>query len=248
MSMTIVHHVREKSQAKGSARTLLLNLAIYANDCCGVAWPSDATLAHDLNLSRQRLHELTTDLEATRQPVTRQASQRQAKGELVILDRPGATNLYCVAWQGKPLGGTSAEHPEAHDSRCPLRDPALWDRCAQRWPDRFPPVAGTGEGSEISDPSGEAQGSEISAGGSEISDGGSQSSLTQKQIKTREKNDAPAALLAHAPDKAEAASPFWCSDCGYSIPTCEHRVLEVARSTPTGAMLRSAPAKKEMRR
>jgi hypothetical protein len=48
--------------------------------------------------------------------------------------------------------------------------------------------------------------------------------------------------------KAETASPFWCPDCGYSIPTCEHRVLEVARSTPTGAMLRSAPAKKEMRR
>jgi hypothetical protein len=44
MSLSIVHHVREKSQSKGSARTLLLNLAIYANDCCGVAWPADATL------------------------------------------------------------------------------------------------------------------------------------------------------------------------------------------------------------
>jgi hypothetical protein len=172
MSMPIVHHVREKSQAKGSARTLLLNLAIYANDCCGVAWPADATLAHDLNLSHQRLHELTTDLEATRQPVTRQASQRQAEGELVILERPGSTNLYCVAWQGKPLGGTSAERPGEHDYRCPLRDPALWDRCAQRWPDRFPPVTSVGGGSEIPDPSGEAQGSEISAGGAEFSDGG----------------------------------------------------------------------------
>ena len=33
MSMTIVQHVREKSQSRSSARTLLLNLSIYANDC-----------------------------------------------------------------------------------------------------------------------------------------------------------------------------------------------------------------------
>ena len=51
MSMSIVHYVREKSQAKGSARTLLLNLAIYANDCCGVAWPADATLYHGTMIS-----------------------------------------------------------------------------------------------------------------------------------------------------------------------------------------------------
>ena len=75
MSMSIVHHVREKSQAKGSARTLLLNLAIYANDCCGVAWPADATLYHDVNVSRQRIHELKNALERT--------------GELVIVERPG---------------------------------------------------------------------------------------------------------------------------------------------------------------
>jgi hypothetical protein len=73
--------------------------SIYANDCCGVAWPSDGTLAHDLNLSRQRLHELTTDLEATRQPVTRKAPHLAAKGELVILERPGATNLYLGIWE-----------------------------------------------------------------------------------------------------------------------------------------------------
>ena len=77
MSISIVHHVREKSQSKGSARTLLLNLAIYANDCCGVAWASDATLYHDVNVSRQRIHELKNVLEAT--------------GELVIVERPGST-------------------------------------------------------------------------------------------------------------------------------------------------------------
>jgi len=86
--MTIVAHVRDKSQSKNSGRALLLNLAIYANDCCGVAWTSDATLYHETNVSRQRIHELKNALEA--------------KGELVILERPGATNLYFVAWQGKP--------------------------------------------------------------------------------------------------------------------------------------------------
>jgi predicted RNA-binding Zn-ribbon protein involved in translation (DUF1610 family) len=49
-------------------------------------------------------------------------------------------------------------------------------------------------------------------------------------------------------EKRETDSPFWCPDCGYSTPTCAHRVLEVARSTPTGAVLRSAPARQEMRR
>src|SRR2546430_17325372 len=105
MSMPIVHHVREKSQAKGSARTLLLNLAIYANDCCGVAWPSDATLYHETNVSRQRIHELKNALEA--------------KGELVILERPGATNLHFVACQGKALAGTSAQDPAHPDAPCP---------------------------------------------------------------------------------------------------------------------------------
>lgn len=90
MSMAIVHHVRQKSQAKGSARTLLFNLALYANDCCGVAWPSNATLFHDVNVSRQRIHELKNALKAA--------------GELVIVEGPGTTNLYFVAWQGRPLG------------------------------------------------------------------------------------------------------------------------------------------------
>jgi hypothetical protein len=216
MSISIVHHVREKSQAKGSARTLLLNLAIYANDCCGVAWPADATLYHDVNVSRQRIHEVKNALERT--------------GELVILARPGDTNLYFVAWAGAPLGGTSAEHPEDHDSRCPLRDPAQWDRCARLWPEHYPPRAGGG--SEFSNPSVQPQ-------GSDFSDRGGQNFLTQKLLKTREKNHAPAAPVAHAPDKAETASPFWCGDCGYAIPACVHRTAY--RVQPRQGVTRPAP-------
>src|SRR5262245_59407861 len=168
MSIPIVEHVREKSNTKGSAGFLLLDLAIYANDCCGVAWPSDETLYHDVHVSRQRIHELKNHLEDI--------------GELVIVERPGFTNLYFVAWDGKPLGGTSAAQPSAYDHRCPLRDPAAWDRCAQRWPDRFPPRADVAGGSEIPDPLPSPATPAIPAGGSEISEGGSEFS----DPKTRE--------------------------------------------------------------
>jgi hypothetical protein len=134
--MSIVHHVREKSQAKGSARTLLLNLAIYANDCGGVAWPADATLYHDINVSRQRIHELKNALEAM--------------GELVILERPGSANLYLVAWQGQPLGGPSRDTGQ-HDPRCPLRRPHLAASGAPLEGNDYPTYDG-GEGSEIPDP------------------------------------------------------------------------------------------------
>lgn len=173
MSMSIVHHVREKSQSKGSARTLLLNLAIYANDCCGVAWPSDATLYHDINVSRQRIHELKNMLERT--------------GELVIVERPGFTNLYCVAWQGKPLGGTSRDTGH-HDPCCPLRYP---DRAARSPSSQVdtPTISEVREGSECSDTletSGVSDAPDPQ--GSEISDRGGQRSLTRKQEKTIQKS------------------------------------------------------------
>src|SRR5262245_10249393 len=79
-------------------------------------------------------------------------NQLEVTGELVILERPGETNLYFVAWDGKPLGGTSAERPGEHDRRCPVRDPGVWDRCARCWPDRFPPRDAVRGGSGISDP------------------------------------------------------------------------------------------------
>jgi hypothetical protein len=190
MSMSIVDHVREKSNTKGSARTLLLDLALYANDCCGVAWPADATLYHDVNVSRQRIHELKNLLEDS--------------GELVIVERPGFTNLYFVAWQGTPLGGTS-QGDGRHDPRCPLRHPIVAAACAHLWaPHQTTPEAGEGsdrpdtptlqEGSDGPDPQ-----------GSEISEGGRQTFLTQKHRRTNAKTPAPPAPLSLAPpDGADA--------------------------------------------
>jgi hypothetical protein len=110
MSIPIVQHVWQKSQTQGSARTLLLTLAIHANDCCGVAWVSDTTLRHEVNVSRQRIHELKNILKAS--------------GELTIIERPGYTNLYFVAWQGQAVGGQGsyrAAPGSTHEPGCPLR-------------------------------------------------------------------------------------------------------------------------------
>jgi hypothetical protein len=44
----------------------------------------------------------------------------------------------------------------------------------------------------------------------------------------------------HIPrDKAEAASPFWCPDCGYAIPACVHRTAY--RGQPRQEVTRPAP-------
>jgi hypothetical protein len=225
MSISIVHHVREKSQSKGSARTLLLNLAIYANDCCGVAWPADATLYHDINVSRQRIHELKNALEAM--------------GELVIVERPGSTNLYYVAWQGQPLGGTSQDTGQ-HDPRCPLRHPHLAASGASLEGDDCPTHDG-GEGSECSDPREDyALNPDGGASdppdpqGSEITDRGGQKSLTQKTRENDHQNTGtPATMIVPKPHnppagalpKGEQGSPFWCQACGFAIPACGHRVV-----------------------
>ena len=46
----------------------------------------------------------------------------------------------------------------------------------------------------------------------------------QKEVKElKEYKEGPTPNVAHARDKAETASPFWCPDCGYAIPACGHR-------------------------
>jgi hypothetical protein len=209
--MTIVEHIREKSTSRNSARTLLLDLAIYANDCCGVAWPADATLRQDTHVSHQRVHELKNALEDD--------------GELAIVERPGSTNLYFVAWQGKPLGGTSKDDGR-HEPRCPLRHLAVAQRCARQWPDRFqaPP---RGEGSEIPDTPPTTEGSEGSdPQGSEISEGRGQETLTQKLEKSILKT--PPRLRRSrdlSQDKPERRNPFWCDAHGvaHSARLPDHR-------------------------
>ena len=130
-------------------------------------------------------------------------------GELVIVERPGTTNLYFVAWQGKPLGGTCREPQDRHDLHCPLRNPDLAQRCARQWPDRFrAPTAGQGSG--IPEPSTTRGVSDFSdPQGSDISEGRGQETLTQK---TLEENDfentaAPAAPMRSRPTNPKCKTP-----------------------------------------
>jgi hypothetical protein len=200
MSIDIVSHVWQKSQSHGSARTLLLSLAIHANDCCGVAWTSDMTLRLEVNVSRQRIHELKNALED--------------RGELIIVERPGTTNLYFVAAHGQPLGPQGEYQTGKHGQHmpgCPLRDPALWRWCARHLArdndDELEKV------SERSDPS-VHRAPNVSEGvsdppdpqGSEIPDGGYQGFLTQKTYNNkREKQEAPPAPFSLSPrDSADA--------------------------------------------
>ena len=177
MSMTIVHHVLGKSQTQGSARTLLLTLAIHANDCCGVAWVSDTTLRHEVNVSRQRIHELKNIVEAT--------------GELIIVERPGYTNLYFVAWHGQPVGGQGsyrAAPGSTHEPGCPLRR-------------GMPVTPGTGEVSGASDTQRSGE-----------SDRGCQEHLTHKTIEHEQENEARPVSFSledgpHGPEEIEPLPP-----------------------------------------
>jgi hypothetical protein len=193
MSMSMITHIWQKSQSHGSARTLLLTLAIHANDCCGVAWASDLTLRLEVNVSRQRVHELKNTLEDA--------------GELVIVERPGTTNLYFVAMHGQPLGPQGEYQTTRHGQHqpgCPLRDPALQQQYARQLAalDSESVDDEPEEVSEISDPR-----------VSENADEGRQRSLTQKTTeKKRRKQGAPAVPFslssqdgANAPERSYMA-------------------------------------------
>jgi hypothetical protein len=71
--------VLRRSQSVGSARLVLLAIAVHINPS-GIAWPSFATLAVETKLSRRHVIRLVKRLEAS--------------GELDVERRPGRTNVY----------------------------------------------------------------------------------------------------------------------------------------------------------
>jgi hypothetical protein len=73
--------VVRRSQQVGSARLVLLTIAVHVNPS-GIAWPSFATLAVETKLSRRHVIRLVKRLEAS--------------GELDVERRPGRTNVYRV--------------------------------------------------------------------------------------------------------------------------------------------------------
>jgi hypothetical protein len=83
--------VLRRSQHVGSARLVLLAIAVHVNPS-GIAWPSFHTLAAETKLSRRHVIRLVKRLEAS--------------GELEVTRRPGHSNLYRV----KLSTGAMLEH------------------------------------------------------------------------------------------------------------------------------------------
>ena len=73
--------VLRRSQSVGSARLVLLVIAVHINPS-GIAWPSYHTLAVETKLSRRHVIRLVRRLEVS--------------GELEVTRRPGYSNLYRV--------------------------------------------------------------------------------------------------------------------------------------------------------
>ena len=57
-----------------------------------------------------------------------------------------------------------------------------------------------------------------------------------KIVEAKERKEKGPVAIAPTEDKAEAQSPYWCDDCGYAAPRCEHRIRyreEVSRDADT---------------
>jgi biotin operon repressor len=91
--------VVRRSQQVGSARLVLLTIAVHINPS-GIAWPSYQTLAAETKLSRRHVIRLVKRLEAS--------------GELEVTRRRGYSNLYRVKLSTPQMlevqAGDSSDH------------------------------------------------------------------------------------------------------------------------------------------
>jgi hypothetical protein len=163
---------------------------------------------------RQRIHELKNAIEDY--------------GELVIVERPGTTNLYFVAAHGQPLGAQGEYQTTKrgqHTPGCPSRHPTLRQQCVQRQAPPDPEVVNdeSGEVSESPDPSvhnfrdaGEGVLDSPDLWVLETSAGGCQTPLTQKtRDNKREKQRYLRCPVSLAPDKPERQNRWWCDAHGF---------------------------------
>jgi Helix-turn-helix domain len=88
MSISQCTLVLRRSQCVGSARLVLLAIAVHVNPQSEVAWPSVPTLARETRLSERHVYRLIQKLEAA--------------GELEVRRRPGLVNHYRVKLSPTP--------------------------------------------------------------------------------------------------------------------------------------------------
>ena len=247
MSMEMVAQVRDFSKSRGDAKFLLLIIASHIHYKAAYAYPSLDTLTRETTLSKPTVIKLICLLEAL--------------GELEVLRGHGRghSNRYRITIAHEVPDERSDEEEDdqakgkAHERPLAPDDPAEGSK-----EDGDDQPKGKPYLYLLPTPT---EGEKVNATPEKVNDAPQKGklSLNSKEVFHTVKENtervafAPERKKVNDPgtcelEKRETASPFWCAACGYSTPTCAHRVLEVARSTPTGAMLRSAPAKKEMRR
>jgi hypothetical protein len=109
MSFVLMQHVFYKSRHHGNAKVLLLALADYANECCGLAWPAVDTLAAKVGINVRNTHYLLRQVSRGDHPEL----------EILLRQGPHCTNLYRL--RGMPLGAGCPEGQGAagHTKGCP---------------------------------------------------------------------------------------------------------------------------------
>jgi hypothetical protein len=111
MSFQLSQHVFYKSQHHGNAKVLLLALADYANDCCGLAWPAVDTLMAKVGVNLRNTHKLLKHVSSG------------AMAELEVLVRAGPHKVTLYRFRGVSLetGCRDGQGVLKHQKGCPWR-------------------------------------------------------------------------------------------------------------------------------
>jgi hypothetical protein len=111
MSFQLSQHVFYKSEHHGNAKVLLLALADYANDCCGLVWPAVETLSAKVGVNLRNTHKLLKQVSTGPQ------------AEIEILPRQGSNHVNLYRFKGVSLatGCLRRQGVAAHQKGCPWR-------------------------------------------------------------------------------------------------------------------------------
>lgn len=111
MSFTLIQHVFYKTQHHGNAKVLLLALADYANDCCGLAWPAVETLAVKVGVNLRNTHKLL-----------KQVSEGDTSElEILVRQGPHQVNLYRFRRVSLETWCRGGQGVSKHQRGCPWR-------------------------------------------------------------------------------------------------------------------------------
>ena len=111
MSFTCLQQVFHKSSFHGNAKVLLLALADYANDCCGLAWPAVETLSAKVGVNLRNTHKLLKQV----------STGPQAEIEILPRQGPNHVNLYRFKGVSLETGCLQRQGVAAHQKGCPWR-------------------------------------------------------------------------------------------------------------------------------